>query len=111
MIRTLVAGISLVLTSFPAIASIDCTRPIQAVWSGFDEARVYVVYRDGFANAAMTLPEVANDERFATRTLAVILSGHLTGRSVTFRYSRGSDGSAPSCTPAVTQSLIGAWVN
>ena len=97
--------------SLGALAAIaDCSRPIQAVWSGYDGNRIYVLYRDGFAPAGMMLTYVNNDEHVANRTLSVILAGQLGGKSVIFRYLEGEDGSPPSCTPAVTQKRIGAWV-
>src|SRR5712692_2628800 len=101
LIIRIAVGTFLLLTGFKAYASVDCIRPVATVWSGYDENRIYVVYRDQYAHAGMRLVDVANDERVVSRTLSVILAGHLTGRTITFRYSQGSDGSTPSCTPTV----------
>jgi hypothetical protein len=97
-------------SSFNALA-LDCVRPIQHVWSGYDGNKIYVIYADGYQAAGMQLAYVGNDEHIVNRTLSVILSGHIAGKSVTFRYEGGADGSAPSCTPTVVQKLIGAWVS
>lgn len=93
------------------VLALDCVRPIARVFSGHDGNKIYVIYTDGFANAGMTLSDVDNDEQAVNRTLAVILSGYLAERTITFRYVAGQDGSAASCTPSVTQRLVGAWVN
>ena len=84
------------------------------MWPGpFFEAgaKIYVRYADGYGDAAMSLAYVNNDEQVIKRTLAAILSAHLSGRSLTFRYVEGQDRSAQSCTPTVTQKLTGVWVN
>lgn len=93
------------------VFALDCARPIARVFSGYDGNKIYVIYSDGFANAGMNLSDVDNDEQVVNRTLAIILSGHLAERTITFRYAAGQDGSAASCTPTVTQRLVGAWVS
>jgi len=91
--------------------ALDCTRPVKNLWSGYDSNRIYVIHGDGYAASGMKLEYVGNDEAAINRTLSVIMSGIMAGKTVTFRYSCGVDNSPPSCTPSVTQKLIGAWVN
>lgn len=91
--------------------SLDCTRPIKNLWSGYDANRIYVIHGDGYSNSGMKLEYVNNDNAVLNRTLSIIMSGSMANKTITFRYSGGEDGSAPSCTPTVPQKLVGAWVN
>lgn len=104
--------LTLILTVYASASyGLDCTRPIKNVWSGFDGHKVYVIHGDGFANSGMRLEYVNNDDAVINRTLSIIMSAGMASKSISFRYSGGDDGSAASCTPTVTQKLIGAWVS
>lgn len=94
-----------------AYGYVECTRPIATIWSGYDNYRIYVQFNDSYAPAGMTLADVGNDEKVVDRALSIILSGYLTGKNITMRYSHGANGSAPSCSPTVIQEVIGAWIN
>lgn len=91
--------------------SLDCTRPIKNLWSGYDPNRIYVIHGDGYSNSGMKLEYVNNDEAVLNRTLSIIMSASMSNKTITFRYTGGVDGSVPSCTPTVQQKLIGAWIN
>jgi len=109
--RVVIFALAISWASANAFGFADCTRPIQSVWTGYDGARIYIKYSDGFSGAAMSLDYVNNDEQVVNRTLAAILAAQLAGRTVTFRYDAGQDGSPATCTPGVAQKLSGVWVN
>jgi hypothetical protein len=109
-VNRLSIGVIILLTGLRASASIDCVRTVYRVWSGSDPNQVFVEYTDGFASAAMALAYVNNDQSVVNRTLSIILAGTLAGRTISFRYLEGVDGSPASCSPTVYQKLIGAWV-
>jgi len=94
-----------------AWAFVDCPRPVSKVWSGDVTNRIAVLHSDSFQSSLMTLEYVNNDDKVIDRVLSVILSGAMGGKTITFRYSAGTDGSPASCTPTVPQKLIGAWVS
>lgn len=90
--------------------ALDCLRPVKKLWSGFDNNRIYVIHGDGYSNSGMSLDSVNQDEAVVNRTLSMIMSGAVAGKTITFRYQSTQDGSPVSCTPSAQQNFIGAWI-
>jgi hypothetical protein len=101
------------LYSASAHAWVDCTRPINKLWTGHNtgETRVYVIHGDGYPDSLMRPSAIANDDAIMDRVLSVILYAKTSNKTVTFRFDKGEDNSAASCTPTVRQIIIGAWIN
>ncbi len=68
--------------------------PLRRVWAGYDGARIYVQFDDGYSDAVMNLADVASDEQIVNRSLAMLVAAVTAGRPVTLRYISGQDGSS-----------------
>ncbi|CCN80447.1 hypothetical protein VIBNISFn27_620001 [Vibrio nigripulchritudo SFn27] len=113
MIKTkILVGIALVISCQDAFARKECMRPIESIFTGYTSttSKIHVEHGDGYSPSVVRLPFVANDEKIVDRMLSVLLSAHMGGKSVTFRYLQGEDGSPASCTPTVKQITEAVWI-
>ena len=100
----------LFVISFSSMAmSLDCTRPIKSIRTAAMDNKVYVIHDDGFANSGMQLQNVGNDNEVINRTLSLLLTAHVSGKTVKFRYIT-TNGNAATCTPSATQQFVGAFI-
>ncbi len=92
--------------------ALDCDRPIQKIFTGYTSSgsKIHVSHGDDHAASIVRLDTVNGEEKHVDRILSVLLAAHLGGRNVTFRYMKGADGSAATCTPTSNQLTSAVWI-
>ena len=103
-------------SSASAYTYVDCgPKNATQIWTGGGpEPSQIFLYLDTGSPAVMMPSDVGGDPSVINRALSLILYAKALGKTVTFRYIAGTDGSAPSCsatTYAVYQRFIGVWMN
>ena len=94
------------------LAQIECKRPIKKIFTGYttSTSKIHVEHGDGYSASVVRLPYVNNDEKHVDRILSVLLAAKMGGKEVSFRYLKGEDDTAASCTPKVSQITQAVWL-
>lgn len=103
----------LILLFANVASATQCNRPIEKIFTGYttSTSKIHVEHGDGYAASVVRLPFVNNDEKIVDRILSVLLTAHMAGRQVTFRYAEDLNGGSGSCTPSVNQIVEAVWIN
>jgi hypothetical protein len=101
-----------VFFSSQSVFSAECDRPIDRIFTGYtpSTSKIHIEHGDGFSASVVRLPYINNDEKIVDRILSVLLAAKMGEKDVRFRYLKGEDNSAASCTPEVSQILQAVWL-
>ena len=108
-----IISLIIILTTFNQFSiAAECKRPIKRIFTGYtaSTSKIHVEHGDGYRASVVRLSAVNNDEKIVDRILSVLLSAHMGGKEVTFRYLKGVDNSEASCTASVSQLTEAVWL-